>query len=202
LNSLFFRIYDLPKKLFVITAVPHSFLFLFRFLLLPEGACYESGQLFILYFLVWNYTVSSKYLISAYKSSWFWLNDYCSFKLSNKFSCLISQNWVVHQKVMLQTFLDTDFSSNRVFETSYSEGKSWVFLINNWEERPRMLAFQTILLIELPLKYSASSLGFPSHAITWGGVYIKMDNISSFECPVVHSLVWSLLINDNFISVI
>ena len=202
MNSLFFKIYDLPKKLFVITAVPHSFLFLLRFLLLPEGARYESSQFFILYFLIWYYTISCQYLISAYKSSWFWLNDYCSFKLSNIFSSLISQYWVVHQKVMLQTFLHTDFSSNSVFETSYGEGKCWEFLINNWEERPRMLTLQIILLIELPLKYSAFCLGFPCHTVTRCGVYVKMDHITWGELPVIHSLVGSLLINDNFISVI
>jgi len=65
-----------------------------------------------------------------------------------------------------------------------------------------MLALQTILLIELPLEYGTSSLGFPCHAITSGGVHIKMNNFTSLESPVVHSLVWSLLINDNFISVI
>lgn len=132
---------------------------------------------------------------------WFWLNNNCSFELSNKFSIFLSENWVSHHKIMFKAFLDTNFSSSNIGESSNTEWESWELLINDWEEFSSTFTLKTVLLIHFSFVDGSSKFSFFTKTFSWWDENIKTNNITSSEFPIFNSLFWGRNINDNFITV-
>ena len=102
---------------------------------------------------------------------------------------------------MSEALFNTDLGSSEVLETSNGERKSWVLLVDNREELSSTLTLQTILHVHFSLVDHGSNIGFSSHTIAGGNIDIKGNNISWGEFPIVNSLLWSLEIDNAFISI-
>lgn len=131
----------------------------------------------------------------------FWLDDDCGLKLSNNHSCLFRQHWVRAEELMIHALLDSNFGTSKILEPSDREWKGSVVFHDLGEESSGTLTLEVILLVQLSAVDGGSSLCLSAHAISGRGINIKMDDISRGEFPVVHSLLWSLLVDDAFVSI-
>ena len=178
-----------------------SFFLLLDLLLNPKVRCNKLGKLSILNFLVGIETSLVKGSSSTQYGGRFWLNNNGGLELGNENSCFLSQDWERAQKLMIHALLNTNFGTSEILKSSDREWESCVILHNLGEETSSTLALKAVLLVQLSAVNSGSSLCLSTHAITSGGINIKMDNISWSKFPVLNSLLWSLLIDNAFISV-
>jgi len=102
---------------------------------------------------------------------------------------------------MIHALLNTNLGTSEILKSSDREWECCVILHNLGEETSSTLALKTVLLVQLSAVNSGSCLCLSTHAVTSGGINIKMDNISWSEFPVFDSLLWSLLVDNAFISI-
>lgn len=178
-----------------------SFFLLLDLLLNPKVRCNKLGKFGILNFLVGVETSLVQGSSSTQYGGGFWLNNNGGLELSNENSCFLSQDWVRAQKLMIHALLNTNLGTSEILKSSDREWESCVILHNLGEETSSTLALKAVLLVQLSAVNSGSSLCLSTHAVTSGGINIKMDNISWSEFPVLNSLLWSLLIDNAFVSV-
>ena len=178
-----------------------SFFLLLDLFLNPKVRCNKLGKLSILNFLVGIETSLVKGSSSTQYGGRFWLNNNGGLELGNENSCFLSQDWERAQKLMIHALLNTNFGTSEILKSSDREWESCVILHNLGEETSSTLALKAVLLVQLSAVNSGSSLCLSTHAVTSGGINIKMDNISWSKFPVLNSLLWSLLIDNAFISV-
>ena len=178
-----------------------SFFLLLDLFLNPKVRCNKLGKLSILNFLVGIETSLVQGSSSTQYGGRFWLNNNGGLELGNENSCFLSQDWERAQKLMIHALLNTNFGTSEILKSSDREWESCVILHNLGEETSSTLALKAVLLVQLSAVNSGSSLCLSTHAVTSGGINIKMDNISWSKFPVLNSLLWSLLIDNAFISV-
>ena len=178
-----------------------SFFLLLDLLLNPKVRCNKLGKFGILNFLVGIETSLVQGSSSTQYGGRFWLNNNGGLELGNENSCFLSQDWERAQKLMIHALLNTNFGTSEILKSSDREWESCVILHNLGEETSSTLALKAVLLVQLSAVNSGSSLCLSTHAVTSGGINIKMDNISWSKFPVLNSLLWSLLIDNAFISV-
>ena len=128
-------------------------------------------------------------------------NSNSCLEMSDELTDLLGKNGIASEEIVIKALLDTNFSTDWVLEGTDSERKGWEALVNLSEESAGLLELQVVLSIELAFVDGCAEFALLGLTFTGGNINVKSNDIAGGEFKLLNTLLGSLLIDDDIVTV-